>query len=218
VFAMRKKAVILDLDGVIVSTDELHYQAWKQISDSENIIFNREINERLRGVSRMESLDIILEQSPRTYSDQEKLQLTEMKNYRYRQLLNGLTPEDILPGVKALLKDARKNELKLAIGSSSKNASFILEKINLLDAFDVIVDGNQIIKSKPDPEVFLLAAEKLGVTPGECIVIEDAEAGIDAALGAGMTAIGVGAAAKYDKSEVKLADLEGLNLTLFISK
>ncbi|WP_100407565.1 beta-phosphoglucomutase [Bacillus solitudinis] len=213
---MTKKAIIFDLDGVIVSTDELHYQAWKRISDDEHVTFNRDINERLRGISRLESLNIILEQSSTSYSDQEKLELMERKNNHYRHLLNGLTPENILPGVKTLISDAGDRGLKLAIGSSSKNAMIILEKIDLLDAFDSIVDGNQITNSKPDPEVFLLAAEKLGVSPEECIVIEDAEAGVEAALGAGMMVIGVGPAAKYEKTDVKLVGLQCLDISLLL--
>ena len=187
---MKISAVIFDLDGVIVSTDEYHYQAWKHISDQENIYFDREINERLRGVSRMESLDIILSRSNRSYSDNEKQLLAQRKNEIYCELLNNLSPTNILPGVLNLLLSLKARDVKVAIGSSSKNTPFILKQIGLTSNFNAVADGNSIKNSKTDPEVFLLAAEKLRVTPAECAVIEDAEAGIDAAKAAGMKAVG----------------------------
>jgi beta-phosphoglucomutase len=209
---MKISAVIFDLDGVIVSTDEFHYQAWKQISDQEKIYFDREINERLRGVSRMESLEIILSHSDKIYNDKDKEQLAQQKNEIYCELLNKLSPNDILPGVINLLLSLKAKDIKVAIGSSSKNTPFILEKIGLDTSFKTIADGNGIKKSKPDPEVFLLAAEKLGVTPEECVVIEDAQAGIDAAIAAGMKAVGVGTAASCVNAQLKLKDLSNLNL------
>lgn len=209
---MKISAVIFDLDGVIVSTDEFHYQAWKQISDQEKIYFDREINERLRGVSRMESLEIILSHSDKTYSEREKEILAQQKNEVYCELLNKLSPNDILPGVINLLLSLKAKGIKIAIGSSSKNTPFILEKIGLATSFDTIADGNGIKKSKPDPEVFLLAAEKLGVTTEECVVIEDAQAGIDAAIAAGMKAVGVGTAASCVNTHLKLLDLSNLNI------
>lgn len=204
------KAFIFDLDGVIVSTDELHYEAWKQTADSEGIFFNREINERLRGVSRMESLDIILERANREYSQEEKAQLAESKNRIYRELLKKLTPSDRLDGVTETLEELRARGYKLAIGSSSKNAPIILEKIGYKDYFDAISDGNNISKSKPDPEVFLCAADMLGLKPEECFVVEDAEAGIRAAVLGGFVPLGIGGAAKCDgitKGLGKFSDL-----------
>ena len=155
---MSIKAVIFDLDGVIVSTDNYHYRAWKKISDEEGIYFDRKINERLRGVSRMESLDIILEKANREYSQEEKNSFAERKNSLYRNLLEELTQNDILPGVMRVLEILKKNDIKVAIGSSSKNTEFILRKIGLHEYFDAISDGTQIKNSKPDPEVFLVAA------------------------------------------------------------
>ena len=190
---MSIKAFIFDLDGVIVSTDEYHYQAWKQIADEEGIHFDREINNRLRGVSRMESLQILLERSQRTYSDAEKLKLAEKKNTHYRQLLQNITPKDILPGVMGILDGLKLWGIRMAIGSSSRNSPMILEQIGLADFFDATVDGNDISNSKPDPEVFLKAAERLDIPPSECIVIEDAPAGVEAAVAAGMKYIAVGA-------------------------
>ncbi|MDQ0972047.1 beta-phosphoglucomutase [Neobacillus niacini] len=209
---MKISAVIFDLDGVIVSTDQFHYQAWKQISDQEKIYFDRDINERLRGVSRMESLEIILSYSEKSYSEIDKLLLAQRKNDIYCELLNKLSPNDILPGIVNLLLRLKARDIKIAIGSSSKNTPFILEQIGLASSFDAIADGNSITNSKPDPEVFLLAAEKLGVAPEECAVIEDAQAGIDAAIAAGMKAVGVGTAAFCVKAHLKLKDLSNLNI------
>lgn len=175
---MSKKAVIFDLDGVIVSTDEFHFQAWKQISDEAGLFFTREINEKLRGFSRMESLNIILENAGRIYAEQEKVVLAERKNDIYKELLENLRPDDILPGVLSFLQKLKELNLRMAIGSSSKNAKYILEKIGLSSAFDAVADGNGIQRSKPDPEVFLLAARLLQIKPKECVVVEDAEAGI----------------------------------------
>jgi beta-phosphoglucomutase len=209
---MKISAVIFDLDGVIVSTDEYHYQAWKQISDQENIYFDREINETLRGVSRMESLDIILSRSDRRYNDNEKQLLALRKNEIYCKLLNNLSPNNILPGVINLLLSLKARDIKVAIGSSSKNTPFILQQIGLTSNFDAIADGNSIKKSKPDPEVFLLAADMMGVTPIVCAVIEDAQAGIDAAKAAGMKAVGIGSASTCLNADLKLKDLTNLDI------
>lgn len=215
---MKKSAVIFDLDGVIVSTDEYHYEAWKQISDQEDIPFNREINEKLRGVSRMESLDIILSHTTKSYSETEKLLLAERKNDRYRELLNHLSAKDILPGVRELILNLKGREIQIAIGSSSKNTPIILEKIGMASSFDAIADGNAINNSKPDPEVFLLAAERLGVQPEECIVMEDAEAGIEAAIAAGMKAVGIGAAATCPYAHICVEDLTKLNIEQLLER
>ena len=190
------KAFIFDLDGVIVSTDSLHYRAWKALADSEGIYFDEEINHRLRGVSRMESLEIILERATRTYTAEEKVAMAERKNGIYRELLQVLTPSDRLEGVTETLNALRAQGYKLAIGSSSKNTPIILEKIGYSGYFDAISDGNNIKNSKPDPEVFLKAADFLQLQPSECFVVEDAEAGITAAKAGGFTAIGIGAAAE----------------------
>ncbi|MEH7492055.1 beta-phosphoglucomutase [Neobacillus niacini] len=209
---MRKKAVIFDLDGVIVTTDEFHYQAWNQISEEENLHFNREINEKLRGVSRSESLKIIIKYSKMDFSEFEQEQLTERKNDIYKKLLTTISAKDILPGVYPLITKLKEQGIKIAIGSSSKNAKYILEKIGLLYLFDAIADGTDIKRSKPDPEVFLLAAERLGIKAGDCVVVEDAEAGIEAALTAGMKAVGVGSAASYPGTELGSLSLEQMNI------
>ena len=199
------KAFIFDLDGVIVSTDGLHYRAWKALADEEGIYFDEKINDRLRGVSRMASLEIILERATRSYTEDEKVAMAEKKNSVYRELLKVLTPADCLEGVRETLAALRAKGYKLAIGSSSKNTRTILEKIGYGDYFDAISDGNNIKNSKPDPEVFLKAAEYLGIAPEDCYVVEDAEAGIEAALAGGFTAIGVGGAAAYEKTQISLS-------------
>jgi beta-phosphoglucomutase len=203
----RRLAVIFDLDGVLATTDEFHYLAWKAIADREGIPFDRKANDAFRGVSRMACVEILVRGAKRTYGVEEKEELARYKNGRYQKLLEGLTPAAVLPGVEDLLGRLKAAGIRIAVGSSSKNARLILEKTGLLDRFDAIADGNDIAKSKPDPEVFLVAARKLGVPPAACAVVEDAEAGIDAALAAGMKAVGVGPAARYAKSQVKLADL-----------
>ena len=199
------KAFIFDLDGVIVSTDRYHYLAWKQTADGEGIYFDEKINDRLRGVSRMASLEIILERAKRQYSEEEKQALATKKNDLYRDLLKNLTPKDRLEGVTETLAALREKGYLLAIGSSSKNTPFILEKIGYGDYFDAVSDGNNITRGKPDPEVFLKAAEMLRLSPESCYVVEDAEAGIDAANAGGFFSVGVGPASRYEKTKKPLA-------------
>ena len=199
------KAFIFDLDGVIVFTDKFHYLAWKKMADEMGIYFDETINNRLRGVSRAESLEIILEryEGP-ALSQEKKAELMEGKNNTYKELLGGMTPDDVTDEVRNTLAELHNRGYKLALGSSSKNAKFILEKVELLGAFDAISDGTNITKSKPDPEVFLKAAEFLCEKPEECYVVEDAYAGIDAAKSAGMQAVGIGDAAGYGATDKKI--------------
>lgn len=213
--ALRRKGVnmnafIFDLDGVIVFTDKFHYQAWKEMADSMNIYFDEAINNRLRGVSRAESLEIILERYDGKLTAEEKAALMEAKNSKYRLLLETMTPADVTDEVRDTLRELRQRGYKLAIGSSSKNAGFILEKVRLADMFDAVSDGNNISRSKPDPEVFLIAAKLLDVSPEQCAVVEDAYAGIDAAKSAGMTAVGIGDAAGYEKSDYTIRTVNEL--------
>ncbi|HBR28195.1 MAG TPA: beta-phosphoglucomutase [Firmicutes bacterium] len=205
-----KGAVIFDLDGVIVSTDDCHYRAWQQLADEEGIYFDAEINQRLRGVSRMDSLEIILERADRNYTNEEKKVLADRKNAYYRELIQALTPDNILPGVGPILAGLKEHGIKIAVGSSSKNTPLILDRIGLKDYFDAVADGNDLSKSKPDPEVFLLAAERLGVPPEHCVVVEDADAGVEAALAAGMRVLGVGAAAANLRATLRADSLDGL--------
>ena len=189
------KAIIFDLDGVIISTDEQHYQGWRALADRLEIHFDREVNNRFRGVSRMACMDIIEEISGRTFTQEEKVAHATWKNDYYRSLLGEMSSADLSAEVKSTLDALRAKGLKLAIGSSSKNAKFILERIGLADYFDAISDGTNIARSKPDPEVFLKAAEFLGLEPADCLVVEDAVAGVEAAHAGGMKAAAVGDAA-----------------------
>ena len=200
--------VIFDLDGVIVSTDNCHYLAWKRMADEEGIEFDRKVNERLRGVSRMESLAIILEKAAKEYSEGEKQAMAARKNGYYVELIGSLTENDILPGAQDTLKMLKAKGIKVAIGSSSRNTPIILRQIGLSDAFDAVADGNAIKNSKPDPEVFLLAAKLLNLDPANCLVVEDADAGIEAALAGGMRALGVGSAAANPTATFTASDLE----------
>lgn len=194
------EAVIFDLDGVLCHTDAYHYQAWKTLADHLGIPFNEEINHQLRGVSREESLEIILSQCrERTFTDKEKQQACEEKNKVYQELLEKMSPKDLSAEVKNTLDHLRKKGLKLAVGSSSKNTQQILERIGLGEYFDAVADGTKITHAKPDPEVFLLAAEYLGITPRKCLVVEDAKAGIEAAWRAGMDSAGISEAAVSPK-------------------
>ena len=204
---LKYKAVIFDLDGVIVCTDECHYKGWKKLADEENIYFDREINQRLRGVSRMESLEIVIERAKKSYTAEEKAEMAERKNNYYREYIKDLTPADVLPGVMDFCEFLRANGAKLAIGSSSKNTPAILKGIGLDTYFDAVADGNQITKSKPDPEVFLLAAKLVGIDPADCMVVEDAEAGVQAALAGGMDVLGLGNAVENTNATYKASGL-----------
>jgi beta-phosphoglucomutase len=188
----RHRAVIFDLDGVITDTAEFHYLGWQRLADEEGIPFDRGANEALRGLSRRESLLAML--GERVVPDAQLLEWMERKNDYYVASLGDMGPEDALPGAVELIEDARSRGLKVAIGSSSKNARLVLDKLGLSDAFDAVADGNSVERAKPAPDLFLAAADLLGVGPEECIVVEDAESGVDAALAAGMTAVGVGPA------------------------
>lgn len=192
---MKYQGIIFDLDGVICSTDEYHYHAWKMLADRLNIPFDREINNRLRGVSRMESLEIILEKSNCCYTEEEKLTFAEEKNQIYRELLGSMSEKDLSAEVQQTLHFLRSKGLKLAIGSSSKNTPFILERIGLDGFFDAVADGNCIVHSKPHPEVFLKAADMIGLRPSACLVVEDAHAGVQAAAAGGFDCAAIGDAA-----------------------
>lgn len=208
---MNRRALIFDLDGVIVHTDKYHYQAWKQMADKRSIYFDQEINNRLRGVSRLESLEIILERyEGEPLSQQQKEAMAEEKNEIYRDLLKTMTPDEVDPSVRETLAELRRRGCRLALGSSSKNARFILAQTGLTDAFDAISDGTNIMNSKPDPEVFLKAAQFLGVAPGECAVVEDACAGIKAAKAGGMLAIAIGDAVCDERADYRLESFEQL--------
>lgn len=210
------KAVIFDLDGVLVTTDELHYRAWKQLADEEGIMgFTREDNVRQRGVSRMASLEVVLEKSDKTYSDEEKLALAERKNNIYVESLAKLDKSAVLDGVFEFMEYIKSRGIKTAVGSASKNTPMILEKTGLADCFDAVSCGLDTQKSKPDPEVFLIAADRLGVPYENCLVIEDSDAGIQAAKVGGMLALAVGAAKGNPQADYRadgLGDMQILEM------
>ncbi len=189
---MKYKAVIFDLDGVICHTDKYHYTAWKTIADEIGVYFDKKINNRLRGVSRAESFEIILEAYNGYLSPEQKLHYIDKKNSLYVEYLKTMTPGDISSEVKHTLNVVRQNGILMAIGSSSRNARLILKQTGIEDMFDAISDGNNISKSKPDPEVFLSAARYLQAEPTTCIVVEDAVSGVQAALAANMDCAAIG--------------------------
>lgn len=207
---MEMKAIIFDLDGVICFTDKYHYQAWKALADELGIYFDYEINNRLRGVSRMDSLDIILEKSKETYSADEKVALASKKNDMYIKLLENMSENDLSDEVKHTLDALKARGYLLAIGSSSKNAKLILKRLGLGNYFDAIADGTGIKMSKPDPEVFLLAAKLLEMEPSDCLVVEDATAGIDAGVAGDFQCAGLGEASTYEKTTYPLMSFSDL--------
>ena len=207
---MNYKAVIFDLDGVICYTDKYHYLAWKKMADGMGIYFDETINNRLKGVSRMESLEIILERYDKELTQEEKQALAEEKNKTYVEMLGQMSEKDLSSEVKKTLDTLREKGLKLAIGSSSKNAKFILERLGLKDYFDAVSDGTNISKSKPDPEVFLKAADFLHMAPGDCLVVEDAKAGVKAAKAGGFDSAGLGEAAESEDVTYAVKSFSGL--------
>ena len=207
---MKFKGVIFDLDGVLCFTDDYHYQAWKSLADDLNIYFDREINNRLRGVSRMASLEIVLEKSNKQYSDEEKVALATKKNDIYVKLLDNITENDCSNEVRNTLLELKRRGIKIAIGSSSKNTPKILNRLGIYSYFDAISDGNNITHSKPNPEVFLKAAQFINENPQDCLIVEDAIAGIDAGINGGFKTAAIGDATKYDKPDYKLNKLSDL--------
>lgn len=212
------KGIIFDLDGVLLSTDEFHYRAWKKLADRLGIYFDRTINNKLRGVSRMASLEIVLGERKGEFTDAQKNAFAEEKNKTYRDLLSSMTPKDVTDDVRLTLEKIRAAGIKTAIGSSSKNTKYILERTGITGYFDAVSDGNNITKSKPDPEVFLKAAEYLCLLPQECIVVEDAHAGIDAAKAGNFTAVAIGDARTHDKADYKITKFTELLKVVGIEK
>ena len=204
------KAIIFDLDGVLVSTDELHYRAWKALAGRLGVPFDRAKNDRCRGISRMASLDIVLEDSPTAYTQAEREAFAAEKNETYRAMLASLTPADTLEGVLPTLAELRRRGYRLALASVSQNAPLILERTGLDRYLDAVADGNCITRSKPDPEVFLKAAEKLGMACESCAAMDDALAGIEAGRAAGMLTIGFGDSAKNKAGDLNLERFDEL--------
>lgn len=200
------KTCIFDLDGVIVDTAKYHFLAWNAIAGELGFEFTEQHNEALKGVSRMRSLDILLEvgNMSSTFSDTEKQLLADNKNAIYVDYINRMTRDEILPGVESFLRELRAEGVKIALGSASKNACLILDKVGITDLFDVLVDGTMVSEAKPDPQVFLLGAELTGAKPAECVVFEDAEAGVEAAHRAGMKCVGVGGSPLLAKADMEI--------------
>lgn len=207
---MAYKAIILDLDGVICFTDHYHYLAWKSLADELGVHFDEQINNRLRGVSRMASLEIVLEKYNKPLTEDEKDALATRKNDRYRELLKNMSTADLSEEVRQTLVALRHRGLKLAIGSSSRNAPTILSRLGLGGYFDAISDGNNITRSKPDPDVFVKAAEMLGLPPSACLVVEDAKAGIEAAIAGGFDSAAIGDAVKCGLATYSLSTFADL--------
>ncbi len=195
-------ACIFDLDGVLVDTAHYHFLAWKRLAKEFDYELTEEINEQLKGVSRMKSLEIVLKHANISLEEQKKTSLADRKNGWFTEYVHAMKADELFPGVKELFKKLKTDGIQIALASSSKNAQTIIDILGIRDEFDAVVDGNMIVHSKPDPEIFLLAAEKLGQSPSACMVFEDAEAGVEAALRAGMKCVGVGTPAQLSKANV----------------
>lgn len=204
------KAFIFDLDGVITDTAELHYKAWQKMADEEGYFFNREVNERLRGVSRRASLEIILD--GKVIPEEKMLALMEKKNNDYKTLLETITSDDILPGMYDLLIELRARGIKIALASASRNAVPILRKLGIYDMFDAIGDGNSVVRAKPEPDVFVHAAGQLRIAVEDCLVVEDAEAGVKGAVDCGMMSIGIGPDERVGAADIVYPEPGDINL------
>lgn len=205
-------ACIFDLDGVIVDTAVYHYKAWKRLANEMGFDFTEQDNEKLKGVSRMASLDLILQWGGLTKTDAEKQELAEKKNAWYVDMINQMTPAEILPGAKEFVESCKSAGIKTALGSASKNSGTILVKVGIDHLFDVVIDGNMVSKPKPDPEVFLKGAEELHIPPANCVVFEDAIAGIQAAINGGMRSVGIGSPEVLTKANLVVSGLDKMNI------
>ncbi|MBK1811328.1 beta-phosphoglucomutase [Clostridium sp. YIM B02505] len=211
---MHVKGCIFDLDGVIVDTAKYHYLAWRRLANELGFDFTEKDNERLKGVSRMASLEILLSIGNVTLSEAEKLALAAKKNEWYVEYISRMNKDEILPGVENFLEAIRSEGIKVSLGSASKNSMMILNNLELTKYFDAIIDGNKVSEAKPDPEVFLLAAKELDLDPKDCVVFEDAEAGIEAAIRAGMQSIGIGSVETLGKATKVIPNLKDADLTI----
>ncbi|MGD0038541.1 MAG: beta-phosphoglucomutase [Bacteroidota bacterium] len=207
------KAVLFDLDGVLVSTDQYHYQSWKKLSDEEGFdFFDQEFNHKFRGVARMECVEIITKASGKKYSPEQKQELADRKNRYFAESLLSVTQEVLLPGALSALHELRSRGIKTAVASNSRNAVTIIRQVKIEHLLDVIIDGHQIENSKPDPEVFLLAAKNVGVSPNYCLVVEDAVAGIESARRAGMKVLGIGTKERLPNANIVVPNLSAISV------
>ena len=212
------KACLFDLDGVIVDTAKFHYLAWRQLANDLGFDLTEEQNEQLKGISRVESLEIILKIGGVKLSEEEKLSRAAEKNLRYLELCKQMTPEDTLPGVRKFLDELKSASIGIGLGSASKNAKVILERIDMLSYFETIVDGNRVTKGKPDPQVFLMGAEDLNVAPENCVVFEDAVAGIQSGNSAGMFTVGIGEASVLTEASIVVPGFTDFHFTDLLEK
>ena len=206
------EACIFDLDGVIVDTAVYHYQAWKRLANELGFDFTEEDNEKLKGVSRVASLNLILGWGGLSKTESEKEELATRKNNWYVDMITKMTPAEVLPGAREFVESCKQAGIKTALGSASKNSATILDKVGISHLFDVVIDGNKVSKPKPDPEVFLKGAEDLGVKPQNCVVFEDAIAGIEAAVNGGMRSVGIGSPSTLAKADLVISGLDQINL------
>lgn len=212
---MKVEGLIFDLDGVIVDTAKYHYLAWKELADELGFYFSKEDNERLKGVSRMRSLDILLEVGKIDLPDEKKLELAEKKNNQYVKMIKKMSPDEILPGALSFLKSAKAKGYKTALGSASKNAMIILNRLEISGFFDAIIDGTKVSKAKPDPEVFLAGANALNIKAENCVVFEDASAGIKAAHNANMFCIGIGSKENLPEADFLISGFDEFTIDDF---
>lgn len=207
------KGILFDLDGVITDTAEYHYEAWKKLAEDLGISFDRDFNEKLKGVGRMESLDLILEHGGEELSEADKEYYASKKNDHYKTMISNITPNDLLPGILGFMEEIKSAGIKTALASSSKNAQPVIERLEITHLLDEVVDASKVERGKPDPEIFLKAAEQLNVSAAGCVGIEDAQAGVEAIKSADMFAVGVGQSLKKadwiveDTTELNLNDL-----------
>lgn len=216
IMSNKIKGFIFDLDGVITDTAEYHYKSWQKLADEEDLFFNREINEQLRGVSRMDSLEIILD--GKELPDDVKKEWTDRKNAYYQEYLEEITKENILDDMEAKLNKLKEDGFKIAVASSSRNARKVLKNLQISDMFDTISDGNSVENAKPAPDLFLHTAEKLGLKAEECVVLEDAESGVEAALAANMKAVGVGPQERVGKAHLVYSRVSDIDFAEILEK
>jgi len=207
---LRLKGFIFDLDGVLTDTSELHYLSWKRLAEREGISFTREDNEKLRGVSRLQSLTLLLK--GKKVSEDKTLEMMHFKNELFKDLIQNLSPKDLLPGAKELIDEIRQSGFKIGIASASKNAKEVINRLNINDKIDTISDGYSVKKQKPAPDIFLHTAKTLNIDPSQCVVVEDAAAGIEAAIVAGMCTIGIGPVKRVGLADVVLSGLKNITL------
>lgn len=214
---MGSQAAIFDLDGVLTDTADLHYRSWKILADELDVPFDRAQNEALRGVSRMQSLELMLGEQSGRFSDAQKTEIAYRKNEEYKRLVTEMTPADLFPGARELLEALRAAGFKTAVASASKNCHAVVDQLEIRPLLDAVVDGTDAPRSKPDPQVFLVAAEQIGAAPGTSVVVEDAAAGVEAALAAGMVCIGIGPAERVGQAQRRVAAVGELGVADFQS-